>query len=276
MNLVDLNSDLWEIFRGAYGNVSEELKILMGEVNEIPNQVKIRRLDTEEKGDYEIAFDNLCENLYHQMSFYLATYLVLPYFVTLLEQKEKEKDRKWEISILTEMGVCLATYISCNHTGSVEQDIMDSFEESISIAAEKVKVFFSERFEELKRLDENELSLFCIAALAILGDRETAFILIMSNFDSCYMVCGECDDCEEEIELSSGGKEEIIPAESVIGKWNKMSYDDTYLWLSNVLHLLGDDKSAEALSYFYGTYTCPECGKTSMVMDSMKRYYFDE
>lgn len=274
MKLVDLDSDLWEVFCGAYGNVSEELKILMGEVDKIPPQKKLRRLETEEKDDYEIAFDNICENLWHQMSFYPATYLVLPYFVTLLEQKEKEQNSKWEISILSQIGLCLATCIPSNHIGSVEQEIMDSFQESVSIAAEKVKVFLFERTEELKKLDKNDLSMFCTAALAILGDREAAFVLTMSAWDTCYMVCAECDYCDEDISLSYGGKENIIPAESVIGKWDKVSYEDTYLWLSNVCHLLGDDKSAELLSYFYGTYTCPECENTGIVMDFMKNYCF--
>ena len=45
--------------------------------------MKLRRLDPEEKDDFRIAFDNLFENLCHQMSFYYATYLVLPYLVNL-------------------------------------------------------------------------------------------------------------------------------------------------------------------------------------------------
>ena len=46
-------------------------------------KMKLLRLDPEEKDDFRIAFDNLFENLFHQMSFYYATYLVLPYLVNL-------------------------------------------------------------------------------------------------------------------------------------------------------------------------------------------------
>ena len=75
--LVPLDSELWEIYRGAYGNVSREVAILMGEPILEP-QKKLRRLDMEEKEDYRIAFDNLSENLMHQMSFYEAAWLVMP------------------------------------------------------------------------------------------------------------------------------------------------------------------------------------------------------
>ena len=56
IKLVDLDSELWETFRGAYRNVSKEIAILMGEpVTE--QQMKLRRLDPEEKDDLRIAFD---------------------------------------------------------------------------------------------------------------------------------------------------------------------------------------------------------------------------
>lgn len=109
MRLTEFSSGLWEEYRGAYGSVRREVEILMDGTTAPPPQQKLRRLDTEEKDDYRIAFDNLCEGLSHQMSFYSATYLVLPYMAKLLEEKEAAGDFQWQVLILSEMGVCLAT-----------------------------------------------------------------------------------------------------------------------------------------------------------------------
>ena len=80
MNLIDFNSPLWEIYKGAYGSVKEDIIALTSE-----KQLFYKK---NENSDYYIAFENLFENLSHQMSFYNATYITLPYIVALLEQYE--------------------------------------------------------------------------------------------------------------------------------------------------------------------------------------------
>lgn len=49
IKLLPFDSELWEEYRGAYGNVCEEVKILMGDIKDIPTQYKLRRLDFDEK-----------------------------------------------------------------------------------------------------------------------------------------------------------------------------------------------------------------------------------
>ena len=88
MDFIPYDSELWEQYPGAYGNVCEEVKIVMGDVMDVPSQSKIRGLDLENKDDYEIAYDNLWQNLWHQMDFYEAMYIVMPYIAKLLEQNE--------------------------------------------------------------------------------------------------------------------------------------------------------------------------------------------
>ena len=53
----------------------EDVAFLFCREDLIPETTKIRRLDFEEKGYYEIIFDNLWENLTHQLSLYPAIYL---------------------------------------------------------------------------------------------------------------------------------------------------------------------------------------------------------
>lgn len=279
--LVPLDSELWEKFCGAYGNVSREVGILMGEPILEP-QKKLRRLDMEEKEDYRIAFDNLSENLAHQMSFYEATWLVIPYVVSLLEQKAADNDFEQQFYLIMEMGIWLTTDIPYNHMESIEdKEILDNYNKSVRRLQEIVKDFLKLHLEEIRQKDEQEKIVFLTGVLAILGDREAAFALASSMWDTsdptAYMWCDECEDCNEDIEFSDSDEcEEIIPAPSVLGKWDGKSLEDTYLWFSNLLAMAGADREVKLLSYYYGTYECPECGNKKQVMELVKNYYFGE
>ena len=102
-----------------------------------------------------------------------------------------------------------------------------------------------------------------------------AHVLTMSCWDECFMICDNCEYYEEELVLSDEEeKEKITPAE--IPEWDGSSYEDSWLWISNLLRRLGARNELEILSYFYGTYTCPECGTKGKVPDLMKNYYFGE
>ncbi|MDE5698596.1 MAG: hypothetical protein K2I96_14495 [Lachnospiraceae bacterium] len=44
------------------------------------------------------------------------------------------------------------------------------------------------------------------------------------------------------------------------------SYDDDYVWMSNLLYLLGNKDCAKKMSFYYGTFFCPNCGKEAGIM----------
>nr|WP_300838008.1 hypothetical protein [uncultured Acetatifactor sp.] len=89
--------------------IEDYLVILMGEREKAPETFKLRRLENVPKTNYELAFDNLCENLWHQMSFYPATWLALPYLARLMEGWEREKDLGWVFQGIMAAGSFLAT-----------------------------------------------------------------------------------------------------------------------------------------------------------------------
>ena len=95
MNLIDFHSHLWETYTGAYGNVKDDIVILTNE-----KQLFYKK---NECSEYHIAFDNLFENLSHQMSFYNATYIALPYIIKLLEEYQ---NHFWEQSCDWSSDVC--------------------------------------------------------------------------------------------------------------------------------------------------------------------------
>ncbi len=107
--LEDTDSFLWEVYRGAYGNVAAEVEVMMGAREEAPEALKLRRLETVPKTNYEIVFDNLFENLYHQMSFYQATWLVIPYLAKIMSKWEEEEDLEWVFRGIMAAGSTLAT-----------------------------------------------------------------------------------------------------------------------------------------------------------------------
>ncbi len=265
ITLTDLDSQLWGMYRGAYGIIWDEIDIL----------AKVINGEAVEQEQFEDAFENLCETLWHQMSFYEASYLAIPYMLKFLEQKIKQKDFDWQLRLFSEMGMIVAFDIPRNHYGkAVEQELVDNYNKCVQVLAELEKQFIMEYFDRIKELGWNEKSYFYTSALAVLDDREAAFVLTSLMFNEVYVVCGACGEYNERMPMISDGViEEIRPAEAVIGKWDGRSLDDTYVWYSNFLHLLGDEAAVNALSYYYGTYSCPECGEKSLVMNAAKKYF---
>ncbi|HIR57955.1 MAG TPA: hypothetical protein IAA54_09825 [Candidatus Gallacutalibacter pullicola] len=274
MKLVPFDSDLWDIYTGAYGSVRTEVKILMGHKKTAPpSGEKLRRLSAQEKGDYQIAFDNLCENLWHQTSFYNALYLVMPYMVTLLEQKESEHDFDWQLAIISAMGICLASAPDWNEESRIEPgDLLESYRLSVKKLKEKTKVFLSSHLDQISRLESRKRGEFLTALMAILGDREAAFLLTLSAREGCPLLCGRCGfGCENGSLDNPEFRERITPAPEK--PWDGKSFDDPLTWYSGVLHRVGADAEASRLAYYYGTFTCPECGEKKPVLDFMKAYH---
>lgn len=274
---VEFGSRAWEKYKGAYGDVREDVAFMFCPEELIPETEKLRRLDREEKSDYEIIFDNLCENLTHQLSLYDGTYLAMPYLVLLLEKKRREQDYKWEKKIIQAAGDILCTDIPYCGGGSraeLPQEIAESYQMSVELLQEMVKEFLNRNMERLKTEDPEWLQYFCTDLLAILGDREAAFQMLIGAWEQCPVSCPDCDYFDEEMEADGFCEEEnlkkIEPAASVIGKWDGKNYEDTCLWFSNLAHDLGvaDDWK---IAYYYGTYTCPECGSRGILIDWMKR-----
>ncbi len=275
IQLIPFHSELWDIFKGAYGNVCEEVKIIMNKENPIPVQEKIRRLDTEEKNDYEIAFDNLCENLTHQMTFYDANYIVFPYLLTLLIQKENQNDFGWQLKLITEMGICLATDIYENDFNDEYSEITENYYNCVSVFQEKTKAFLKEHFEEIKNLENYKKNEFVTALMAILGDRKLAYILVLNYWEEVYYLCDKCEYCDEDSSLDD--KEFIskitLPKET---EWDGKSYNNIYAWYTNLLKQLGADDEANYITHLFGRYSCPECNNTKTLLEFMKNYSFGE
>lgn len=224
------------------------------------------------------------------MSFYNATYLAIPYLAKYLDSEKVQGNIEMQIKLYELIGIILATDGSSNggkesveetmqrYEESIESitEVIESYEESIELVKEKAKTFLRSNMEELSAKEFGTFSKFSIAILAILGDRELAWILILSACNDCYVLCPKCEYCDEDLAIDNKAiDEKIVAAKSVIGKWDGKSYEDTYLWFTNVLHNLGDEETIKALSYYYGTFTCPECGHKGIVID-LEKYYFTE
>lgn len=273
---VEFGSKAWEKYKGAYGDAREDTAFLFCPEELIPETEKLRRLDREEKSDYEIIFDNLCENLTHQLSLYDGTYLVMPYLVLLLEKRRREQDYEWEKKIIQAAGDLLCTDIPCNGGGDraeLPEEIGESYRLSVELLQEMTRDFLDRNMERLKEEDPDWLQYFCTDLLAILGDREAAFQMILGQWEQCPVCCPDCEYFDEEMEADGFYDKEqlkkIEPAVSVIGKWDGKSYEDTYLWFSNLAHDLGVE-DAWKIAYYYGIYTCPECGSRGILIDWMK------
>ncbi len=238
-------SPLWGEYRGAYDDALEQVAFLFCPEDLVPEMKKIIRLDFEKKNDYRINFDNLCENLSHQLSFYDATCLAMPYLVLLLEQKRRAQDFEWQLLIIREAGIILSTDLSCEqaqYRREIPKEAWDSYQLSKEILREMTKAFLHQHWEQIKIKSQEELKYFVSALLAIFGDPGAAFQLVIGGWEQTPAECAACgyfdEDMEDGFYNESLIKEKIVPAESVIGKWDGKSFEDTYLWFSNLAHEL--------------------------------------
>jgi len=299
LKLTPFDSQLWEVCRGAYGNVVNDVKLLTGDEKELDDwdmalldrrqhrQGKLEDMENTEK----IARENLMEALMHQMTFYEATYLAMPYLVQILEKKQEEDDVEGQIAYITDMGFLVSTDVPDDTyrdtAGAADEtgEVAENYHLSLLKLQELTKRFLEKHLEEIKQLGNESYHkvAFLTAVFAILSsDRKAAFVLSMSDWNSIYMGCKKCGDWNENIEIGDDEPIEhaceqgITPAQSVLGEWDKSSLENDYLWFSNLLSMAGADREAEMMSYYYGTYLCPECGNTGLVMDFGKNYYFEE
>ncbi len=280
---IDFNSDLWDKLHGAYGNILEDIKPLAVKEPEVPESEK--SLYTSFESDYMIAFDNICCTLSHQMSFYPASYIALPYMANAFSYWYEKNDFVMQVIFLINIGIIVSTDIEYNTECYMEMkeslpgSVIESYQDSILFFKEKAEELLLDKLDMLKQpglFKPIDLTYICISLLALTGKREHAFVLLLGNFDQCITSCKNCGLYTEDIELDNDYMKNTIPAlNSLItpaspatGQWDKKSFDNTYIWLSNVLQLLGNNNDAVKLSYFYGTFNCPECGeKTGPVID---------
>lgn len=264
MRLLDLRSDLWDQYPGAYGSVRQEVAVLMGEAPPAP-QEPLRRLDPEERSAERTAFGNLCEGLSHQMSFYRALYPVLPYMVKFLGQKAG--DFQWQLLILSEIGLCLATDTPWEHEGERDAapELLESYQEAAGVLAQRAERFLKENLKKLRQEEVFERRRFCLGLYALLGDRREAFAMVMNRFETCYVQCGSCGYLDEDLELIDGRQRRKIRP---VRFWQRKK-PERFRQFRRILHQLGDWEGEELLACYYGVYTCPRCGRQEHVMEGL-------
>ncbi len=273
--LQDLNSPLWEVYRGAYGNVSEYLAILAGDQEKAPQTFKLRRLEAASKTNYELAFDNLCENLWHQMSFYHATWLALPYLAWMMAKRQQEEDIEWVFRCILAAGSCLATDVCGSRPA--EEELWESYQNATAEIRAMTIDFIAEHAGYVREKKPIQRREFAVAATAILGEKRLAFMLFLSGLQSCYAVCPACGNCDEEIEFGYFEPFRRIEAAQVPSEpWDGKQFDDVTLWLFNLFALVRDKEGMERLRYWFGTYTCPVCAKKTPLLSAMEAYYLGE
>ncbi|MCI9044912.1 MAG: hypothetical protein HFJ96_05845 [Peptococcaceae bacterium] len=281
MTLTPLDSPLWEVYRGAYGNVREEVAILAGPEKDAPEVGRLRRLDTAEKSDFQVAFDNLCENLSHQMTFYEAIYLALPYMVKLLSRKIAENDFTWQVNIFSEIGCCLATDIPNQRSQEFETamppEILESYQAAILRLQEYAKKFVLNNADKIGALPEWDREFLLVGLLGVFGNHALASILILSDDNNCGLACPNCDFYDDESYLDDPDFQaaiETLPTEP----WDGQSFDQPQVWLPALLAKLGGSEklNPELLPYYFGNFTCPECGHQAPLLEFAQNCYFGD
>jgi len=235
-----------------------------------------------ENRDWE-SIEDIFENITHQMTFYSATYVVFPHLVKLLEHIMEEGDIEHAHMLIFNLGICLATDVPENHFEEVDSPLLDEYHAAAKMLAGLVKRYINTNSDEILEMDEVNRNMLLVAALAVFGERELVYValdeLASGEMEELPLMCGgDCDFFEECFEPLREDSEIglIVPAQYKPGKWDGKSYDDAFLWTSALADMLGAKEQVEGLKYIYGTFTCPECGRTKRVLDFMVTYFTQE
>lgn len=271
----------------------DEIKLLYSPVIsdvpvDVPDSEKVLTLYETPTSRYREAYDYINVDFIDMGEFTYELYLAMPYFVEIYQMWKQKQDFQWQVLFLFLIGNCLSTDFPRNHFNrrlneTFPKEIIETYSYSIEIIREEAREFVAAHLERLKQLSIKDAEQFCQGLLAILGDREAAYVLFMGQFNICTVACPHCFDPNDEVEYNFDwyvrkhpdyplGKE-LIPAPSVIGQWDRKSFDNDYLWMSNLLYLLGCQDGAKKMSFYYGTLICPNCGKEAgIVMDLAKKH----
>lgn len=266
MKLLDLNDPLWEAYPGAYGSVREEIGVLMGEP--AGPQIQLRRLKEQAEDDEHLAFDNLCESLSHQMTFYPAMYVVLPCIVKFLSLKSGDYD--WKRLIFSEIGQCLAAdaFFPGETRPGAPEEILESYQEAADILAAEAQRFLKDCRKQLRKEGAFERRWLLLGLYGLLGDRLEAYVMNLHGWESCCVQCGQCGWLDEDLVLSEPKqRRKIRPARL----WQRKPA--SFRRFREILHQMGDWEGEELLAWYYGTYTCPKCGQKQPVMESLIRAF---
>lgn len=258
LSLEALHSPNWEKYESASGNAKVWVqKLLDGEAN---------------------AYDECCDEIAHQTSFWSAIYLVFPYLVEKLSGDFDQLDSGELIMKFSMLGTSLATDCDMNRgeDKAVDADVIENYEHSIKKFQLLIQRFLAGRAKALGRVDSMTKALFAVGVLAAFGNREDAALLMDMELDECiYLACDKCEHCNEELELASKkALSAIKPREQAPDDWNGEDFEDTYRWFGDFLELFKIKGVAKHLPYYFGTYQCPDCGREAAVRDLMKNYRF--
>ena len=159
IKLEDLNSDQWEKHLGAYGNMSN----LMSDFMKDPDDKELQ--------------ESVYQGINHQMTFYSAVYLVMPYLVKLLEQKILSGDIEWVEYCLFNSGMTLASDNILARRGSRKVNVTKEITRNYRLCVKKLKKlasrFYKENKDKLKHKEESFM-----ANLSFKGFRIFVYIIV--------------------------------------------------------------------------------------------------
>ncbi len=136
-----IGSQLWEKYKGAFGNMSAEMETLLSDP------------------DNEENTEDVYQGINHQMSFYPAAYIVLPHLAELLEQRIGESKIEWVEYCLFNVAMTIA---SDNKRGRVigkgeeaTADVLKNYKLSVRRIKKTAKVFYRKNRKQLTHKSES-------------------------------------------------------------------------------------------------------------------------
>ena len=141
IKLESIGSEIWSKYKGAYGNMSEVMDVFMKEP------------------DNEDAAEQVYQGINHQMLFYPAAYIVMPYLTKLLEGKIASGDIEWAEYCLFNIGMTIASDNCFARRKGKKIDVSADIKGNYRLCVKKLrriaKRFYKENKMQLKHRSES-------------------------------------------------------------------------------------------------------------------------
>lgn len=154
MQELDLTAKEWEQYPGAFGNMAQAMADFLA------------------NPDDEDLAETVYEGINHQMTFYPAAYLAVPYLTQVLEQKIAAGDVEWAEYCLFQLGMALASDNFSTKRDikkiDVTKEMQANYQQSVKKLKKIAKQFYKANKRQLKHKEESFMAKWAFEGFRLL------------------------------------------------------------------------------------------------------------
>lgn len=240
----------WNNLSSAYGNNDDIIE----------NILKLHRENDTIKWLVILEDDLFGENqIIHQDSFYQMTVAVMPHLVDMLMYKNLDYITKCKaFTMIGYANNCEDVDV----VDSVSQEMQSLYRDSV-VHLKTIALDLIENGSIVYQpTDKCETNFFISSLIGVVLDKKMGVVFVRAITDEIEFECNQCG--QGYLYLSS--EYECDGIENIIVN-TQNTQDKEYVWIYELLKKIPSNSFSTLIPYFFGEYTCPDCGNKVRTID---------